>query len=293
MTEPRITLIAGPTASGKSALALARAQATGAVILNADSQQLYADLRVLTARPSVEDEALAEHRLYGVADAADAWSVGRWSRAVLTEIEAQAGRPILIVGGTGLYFTALTRGLAEIPEVPTSARLEAAAEFDHDGEAEFRRRLAEADPESAARITRGDRQRLIRARAVHAHTGRALTAWISDTAPLLPEGSWSGFIIDPPRSELYARCDARVETMVRQGAVSEVDALLQRDLDPALPAMKAVGVREIVSHLHGGLSREALIADIGRATRQYAKRQLTYFRNQFASWPRLSLSHVP
>ncbi|HUH24118.1 MAG TPA: tRNA (adenosine(37)-N6)-dimethylallyltransferase MiaA, partial [Brevundimonas sp.] len=180
--SPRLTLIAGPTASGKSRLALEMAERTGAVIINADSQQLYADLRVLSARPSLEDEARAEHRLYGVADAAESWSVGRWTRAVmplLGELAAQ-DRPALLVGGTGLYFNALTRGLADIPAVPDTVRDAVQADYDLEGEAAFRRRLAEVDPTAAAAITPGDRQRLIRALAVTQATGRSLSDWKAD-----------------------------------------------------------------------------------------------------------------
>ena len=182
---PSITLIAGPTASGKSALALKMARKTGAVIINADSQQLYADLRILTARPSLEEESQAEHRLYGVADAADAWSVGRWSRAaldVLDELRAD-GRPAILVGGTGLYFMSLTRGLADIPLVPLTTRDAVEAEYAIEGEALFRARLAQVDPEAARAIELGDRQRLVRAMSVFVASGRSLSDWKADTAP--------------------------------------------------------------------------------------------------------------
>ena len=285
---PRLTLIAGPTASGKSRLALDMAEQTGAVIINADSQQLYADLRVLSARPSVEDEALAEHRLYGVADAAESWSVGRWTRAVmplLDELTAQ-GRPALLVGGTGLYFNALTRGLADIPAVPDAVRDAVQADYDAEGEAAFRRRLAEVDTASAAAITPGDRQRLIRALAVARATGRSLSDWKADTKPLLEPGSYDALVIEPPRDRLYAACDARVRLMIDNGAVDEVRALLARNLDPALPAMKAVGVPELVAHLSGAMPLDKAMAAIRLSTRHYAKRQLTWFRNQTRDWPR-------
>ncbi len=290
MSHPLIQLIAGPTASGKSRLALETARKTGAVIVNADSQQLYADLRVLSARPTEADEAAAEHRLYGVADAADAWSVGRWTRAVaplLAELAAQ-GRPAVVVGGTGLYFTALTKGLADIPDVPDQVRDAAGAEYDASGEAAFRRRLAEVDPTAVARIGAGDRQRLTRAWAVAQHTGRALTEWAADTRPLLAAGSWTAVVVEPDRETLYARCDARVSQMVDQGALEEVRALVARGLDPALPAMKAVGVREFAACLSGEISLEAAVERTRQATRNYAKRQLTWFRNQTPDWPRLT-----
>ena len=286
---PRLTLIAGPTASGKSRLALEMAERTGAVIINADSQQLYADLRVLSARPSVEDEARAEHRLYGVADAAESWSVGRWTRAVMPLLEELAAqdRPALLVGGTGLYFNALTRGLADIPAVPDAVRDTVQAAYEAEGEAAFRRRLAEADPASAAAITPGDRQRLIRALAVAQSTGRSLSDWKADTRPLLAPGSYDALVVEPPRDRLYANCDARVALMIKHGAVDEVRALLARNLDPALPAMKAVGVPELTAHLSGQTSLDKAIAAIRLSTRHYAKRQLTWFRNQTRDWPRL------
>lgn len=286
---PPIQLIAGPTASGKSALALEMARASGAVILNADSQQLYADLRVLSARPSAADEAAAEHRLYGVADAAEAWSVGRWSRAAMAELAALEGRPALLVGGTGLYFAALTRGLAEIPAVPEAARQAAEAALAAEGEAAFRRRLAEHDPAAAARIEGGDRQRLTRAMAVLTHTGRALSDWTADTTPLLPPGAWEGLVVEPDRTALYARCDRRVARMVDDGAVEEVRALVARGLDPALPAMKAVGVREFAAHLAGEATLDQAIEATRQATRNYAKRQLTWFRNQTPDWRRVAV----
>ncbi|MBN8528332.1 MAG: tRNA (adenosine(37)-N6)-dimethylallyltransferase MiaA [Caulobacterales bacterium] len=290
MPHPSITLIAGPTASGKSRLALETAQATGAVILNADSQQLYADLDILSARPSGVDEAAAEHRLYGVADAADAWSVGRWTRAVLTELAAleTAGRPALLVGGTGLYFLSLTRGLADIPHVLPQVRDRAQARYDSEGEAAFRLHLAEIDPASEAAIAPGDRQRLVRALSVHEQTGRTLGAFKADTRPLIAPGRWSGLVVEPPRDRLYAACDRRVDVMIQTGALDEVRALAARRLDPALPAMKAVGVRELSAHLAGEMTLDDAVAAMKQATRNYAKRQLTWFRNQTADWPRHS-----
>ena len=258
------------------------------MIINADSQQLYADLRVLSARPSAGEEATVEHRLYGVVDAADGWSVGRWSRAVLpvlTELAAE-GRPALLVGGTGLYFAALTTGLADIPEVPVETRDAAGAAFDTDGETAFRRRLAELDPAAEARIETGDRQRLTRAWAVAQHTGRALSDWTADTTPLLAPGSWTGLVIEPEREALYANCDLRVAQMVEAGALDEVRALVARGLDPALPAMKAVGVREFAAHLAGETTLAAAVEATRQATRNYAKRQLTWFRNQTPGWVR-------
>jgi tRNA dimethylallyltransferase len=288
-SEPRIWLIAGPTASGKSALALKLAQTIGADIVNADSMQLYADLQVLTARPAREETLLAPHHLFGVADAADGWSVGRWldsARAVLADI-AQWRRPAVVVGGTGLYFRALTHGLAEIPPAPRAVTDRLAQEAGAAGERALRPRLAALDPQAEARISRGDLQRLLRALAVAEHTGRPLSAWQADTVPTLAADAWRGVVLEPPREALYAACDARLAAMFGAGAIEEVAALHARRLDPALPAMKAVGVREIIEHLEGRLTREQALARSQQETRRYAKRQLTWLRNQTPDWPRI------
>jgi tRNA dimethylallyltransferase len=285
----RIWLIAGPTASGKSALALRLAERSGAELVNADSMQLYRDLQVVTARPSPAEEAQAPHHLFGTVDAADGWSAGRWLRAaaeVMAGIAAR-GRPALVVGGTGLYFTALTKGLAEVPDIPLCARREAEADYARLGEAAFRVRLAQGDPAAAERIAPGDRQRLVRAWEVLAATGTSLTAWQATGEPLLEPGTWAGVALEPPRAALYARCDVRLEVMVRAGALEEVRALMARGLEPALPAMKAVGVREFAAHLEGRASLAAAIAAAQQETRRYAKRQLTWMRGQMADWPRL------
>lgn len=285
----RIWLIAGPTASGKSALALTLAEATDGEIVNTDSMQLYAGLRVLTAGPSPEEMARAPHHLFGTADPADGWSVGRWQRAaneVLVGIAAR-GRDAVVVGGTGLYFRALTHGLAEIPAIPADVREAAGADYDALGEAAFRARLAEVDPPAAARIAPGDRQRLARAWEVYAATGVSLTDHQARAEGALPAGSWDAVAIDPPREGLYARCDARLAAMIEGGALDEVRALVARSLDPDLPAMKAVGVRELAAHLRGETTLEAAVAAAQQETRRYAKRQATWMQGQMADWPRL------
>jgi tRNA dimethylallyltransferase len=286
----RIWLIAGPTASGKSALALALAEATGGEIVNADSMQLYAGLRVLTAGPSPEETARAPHHLFGTVDPADGWSVGRWLRAatgVLAEIRAR-GRDAVVVGGTGLYFRALTKGLADVPAVPAEARRAAEAEYDAMGEAAFRARLAVPDPAAAIRIAPGDRQRLVRAWEVYAATGTPLTDWQATGQPALEAGAWTAVALEPPRAALYARCDARLRDMIAAGALDEVRALMARDLDPNLPAMKAVGVRELAAHLAGEASLDAAVAAAQQETRRYAKRQTTWMRGQMSDWPRIT-----
>ncbi len=283
--EPRIWLIAGPTASGKSALALRLAERTGGEIVNADALQLYRGLRVLTARPSPEDEARAPHHLFGVADAADGWSVGRWltaAREVLEQIEG----PAIVVGGTGLYFKALTEGLADIPAIPAKIREAVAERFEAQGEAAFRADLAKSDPEAAARIAPGDRQRLTRAAEVFEATGKPLSTWQAETEGALAD-DWRAVILAPPREALYARCGARFAEMIEHGALEEVRTLTARGLDPAQPAMKAVGVRELASHLAGETSLEEATAAAAQETRRFAKRQMTWFRNQTPDWPTL------
>ena len=270
-------------------MALRLAQSLGGDIVNADSMQLYADLRILTARPSREETLLAPHHLFGVADAADGWSVGRWldaARAELADI-ARWRRPAIVVGGTGLYFRALTKGLAEIPPVPRAVTQRLEAEAGAAGELALRPRLARLDPAAEARIASGDRQRLLRALAVAEHTGRPLSAWQADTEAALAPGAWRGVVLEPPRAALYAACDARLEAMFAGGAIEEVAALHARRLDPALPAMKAVGVREIIDFLEGRISRDEALARAQQETRRYAKRQLTWFRNQTPDWPRI------
>ena len=289
MPDTQIVLIAGPTASGKSALALKLARETGGEIVNADSMQIYAGLRVLTAGPSPEELAQAPHHLFGVVDAADGWSVGKWleaASAVLADIAAR-GRPAIVVGGTGLYFKALTHGLADIPPVPETQREISALLYAAQGEPEFRDILAALDPAAETRIEVGDRQRLVRAHAVAVATGKPLTAWQTDTKPALAEGTWRGVVLDPPRAQLYARCDARLGLMVENGALDEVRALEARGLAPPLPALKAVGYRELAAHLRGETDLETALEAARQETRRYAKRQMTWFRNQTPDWERM------
>jgi tRNA dimethylallyltransferase len=287
--EARIWLIAGPTASGKSALALRLAREADGEIVNADALQLYRDLRILSARPSEEEETGAPHHLFGVADAADGWSVGRWLEAASATLAEIAGRdrPAIVVGGTGLYFRALTEGLADIPPVPRAARDAAEQAYDIGGEAAVRSALRALDPLAEARISPGDRQRLTRALAVARATGRPLSAWQAETKPAIAAHVWRAGVLAPPRDALYARIDARLTAMAQAGAIDEAAALIRRDLDPRLPAMKAVGLRELAACAAGEATLEAAITAAQQATRRYAKRQLTWFRNQTPDWPRI------
>jgi tRNA dimethylallyltransferase len=276
-------LIAGPTASGKSALALEFAAATGGVIINADSMQVYRDLEVITARPTAEEGRRVLHRLYGEVDAAINFSAGAWlvaAAAVLAEARAQ-NRPPIFTGGSGLYFKALTRGLSAVPPIPAAIRDDVRARLERDGVEALHAQLMQRDPAGAERLKPRDRTRIARALEVIDATGRSLTDWHRDgLPPLLPQGSFRALFLDPDRNELYARIDARFSAMLAAGALEEVAALAARRLDPLLPAMKAHGVPALIRHLRGELTLDEA-AVIGRAdTRHYAKRQFTWFRHQ-------------
>jgi tRNA dimethylallyltransferase len=276
-------LIAGPTASGKSALALELAQATGGVIINADSMQVYRDLRVITARPTPQEEARAPHRLYGHVEAAINFSAGHWvadATAVLAEVRAQNRLPIF-TGGSGLYFKALTRGLSAVPPIPAGIRENVRARLERDGVEALHAELAASDPASAERLKPRDRTRIARALEVVEATGRSLTDWHREgLPPLLPPGRFRALFLDADRDQLYARIDARFEAMLCTGALEEVGRLAARRLDPQLPAMKAHGVPALLRHLRGEIGLQEAAA-IGRAdTRHYAKRQFTWFRHQ-------------
>jgi tRNA dimethylallyltransferase len=276
-------LIAGPTASGKSALALELALAAGGVVINADSMQVYRDLRIITARPTDGDEARAPHRLYGHVDAAVNFSAGAWvgdAAKALEEAKAEGRLPIFI-GGTGLYFKALTAGLSVVPPIPAEVREDVRARLERNGVEALHAELARRDPRAAERLNLRDRTRIARALEVVEATGRSLLDWHHEgQPPLLPRDSFRAVFLAPERDELYARIDARFEAMLVAGALKEVERLADRNLDPLLPAMKAHGVPALIRHLRGELSLEQA-ATIGRAdTRHYAKRQFTWFRHQ-------------
>ena len=288
--QRRAVLIAGPTASGKSALALKRARVSGGLIVNADSMQVYDTLRIVTARPGPDEEALAEHRLYGHVPVTQRFSTGQWVRAVEAVIvEADVGRELIFVGGTGLYFDALTKGFADVPEVPEAVMLEVQQEIQALDEAGRMARLMAEDRQTAERLAVADPQRVIRALAVKRATGRALSSYQQDQRPgLLEDWSIERMVLWPERDLLRTRIARRFETMFESGAVEEVRAVLAKGLDPALPVMKAIGVPEISAWLAGTLSREEAIARSIIATHQYAKRQRTWFRNRMGDWPRVT-----
>ncbi|MBV9827292.1 MAG: tRNA (adenosine(37)-N6)-dimethylallyltransferase MiaA [Alphaproteobacteria bacterium] len=284
-SQTAVILIAGPTASGKSALALDLAIALDGVIINADALQVYADLRILSARPDDTAMAQAPHRLYGCLDAAITGSAGWWRDAALAEIDAahEAGRLPIVVGGTGLYLRALQHGLADIPPVPALVRQQVTALYEELGGAAFRERLVVLDPAAAARLPVGDRQRLIRAWEIVQATGLTQAEWqqrSSTPTTVISPLRFATILLAPPRAALYATCDARFRSMITAGGLDEAAALMARGLDPALPAMKGVGVPEILAHLRGERDLEGAIAAAQQATRRYAKRQTTWFRHQ-------------
>lgn len=287
MTMVGAVLIAGPTASGKSALALELAESLGGTIVNADSMQVYRDLRVVTARPTPEDEARAPHKLYGFVDASENYSVGRWCRDVgetLKEIVNQQRVPIL-VGGTGLYFKALTTGLAAVPSIPEDIRAEVRGRLQREGAPALHAELVQLDPATARRVTINDRSRISRALEVVMATGRPLSDWHREgLPPLIDPDRAAKIFITCDREELVRRIEARFVAMTKSGALEEVQQLAGRKLEPTLPAMKAHGVPWLIRHLNGEISREEAVAGAVMDTRRYAKRQLTWFRHQMKNW---------
>jgi tRNA dimethylallyltransferase len=280
---PSPILIAGPTASGKSALALALAEQHGGVIVNADSMQVYRDLRIITARPTPDEEHRAPHRLYGHVDAAANYSAGRWcgeAAAVLAEAERD-NRTAIVVGGTGLYFSALARGLAAVPPIPAEIRTAVRTRLTEEGVAALYADLTARDPAAAAHLRPGDRARVTRALEVMLATGRSILSWHEANKPADVDLSGAAKIfLMPERDEVARRIDARFDAMMAAGALEEVRALAARRLNPSLPAMKAHGVPWLIRHLAGEVTREEAVAHAKLETRQYTKRQATWFRNQ-------------
>ena len=275
-------LLGGPTAAGKSALALWLAERFDGEIVNADSMQVYADLEILTARPAAAVQARCRHHLFGVMDAARRCSAGLWhrlARRAAGEIAARGRVPIL-VGGSGLYLAAFHRGLAPVPPVSAALRAELGARMAAEGPARLHGELARRDPASAAALAPGDRQRIQRALEVEVATGVPLSRW----RRMARRGAWPGpclfLVLAPPRAPLYRLCDRRFDAMLEAGALAEAKALAARRLDPSLPAMRALGVPQLIAHLEGALDLASAAAHSKRATRRYAKRQATWFRHQ-------------
>ena len=280
----------GPTASGKSALALELAKRLGGEVVNADSMQVYRDFRVLTARPSVEEEARAPHHLYGHVDAAELYSVGRWLTDALAAIEAirARGRIPILVGGTGLYFKALTEGLADMPPVDPAIRARLRQRLEMEGASALHAVLARVDAEAAARLKPNDAPRILRALEVSEMTGAGIAVLHAATKPALARADWAGLALTPDRAALYAAIDTRFEAMLAAGAQSEVRAFAARALDPAMPAMKAHGAPALMAHERGELTRAQAAEIAKRDTRRYAKRQFTWIANQMPDWPRVA-----
>jgi tRNA dimethylallyltransferase len=291
----RATLIAGPTASGKSALAMRLAEARGAIVVNADSMQVYKELRVLTARPSEADEARVPHALYGTRSAADSYSVADWLGDVAPLIDAarEGGPPLVIVGGTGLYFKALLEGLSPVPDIPLEIREYWRAAGLEAGPAALHAVLARRDPAMAARIKASDSQRIVRALEVLDATGRSLGEWqvVAGEAPLTPDEAEKLYLA-PPRETIYARCNSRFEDMVQTGALEEVEQLMRLNLPPDRPAMRAHGVPHLMAFLRGQLSLEAALEQTKLDTRHYVKRQLTWARRNMIAWKWISTQEM-
>ena len=278
-----VLMICGPTAAGKSGLALALAERCGGVIINADSMQLYSDLRILTARPDDAQMARARHCLYGVIDGAERASVAAWLAMAADAVSAarQDGALPIIVGGTGLYFHAAIHGMAPIPDVPSEIHAACVRQHAYQGGAAFRAALAEHDPITAERLHDGDSQRLVRAMGVVLATGRPLSGWQQDPHQGAIQGRPLRIAVMPPRDNLYRTINDRFAAMMTQGAEDEVSALAARGLDPSLPVMKAIGVREIMAMQEGDMPESLAVETASRDSRRYAKRQMTWIRNNF------------
>lgn len=274
-----ISAIYGPTASGKTALAIELARATGAVVVNADSMQIYEDLRIVTARPTIAEEAAAEHRLYGVLRGDDPCSVARWIGLVKAEIERVAPRPVILVGGTGLYLSALHDGLSQIPDPGPEVREAAQARLQALGQAAFRAEVLQRDPHTPSTII--DPQRLLRIWAVCEATGKPLSQWQGDRKGGL--GPFTICDLAPDRDHLHDRINRRFDHMLTLGAVQEVADLLARNLPATMPIMRAVGVPELAAVVQDRLDIDTAREKACASSRQYAKRQLTWGRNQLTS----------
>ena len=284
-TQP-VLCIAGPTASGKSAVAVKLAKLVDGEVINADALQVYRDLKIISARPERSEMQGVPHHLFGHVDGARRYSVGAWrddAVPVILDVLARGKVPI-ITGGTGLYFKALTQGLADIPDIAPDVRAGVLRELEEKG-VEYLRREADAeDPVAASRILGDDPARLTRLVEVKRGTGKALSEWQAQTYPIIPKGYWRGAVLLPERAPLYDRINARFDMMAENGGFDEVKALMRRELPKALPVMKAIGAPQIMSILSGEISNEEGIEAAKRETRRFAKRQYTWFRGQAKNW---------
>ena len=278
----KLLVIAGPTASGKSGLAVKIAESFAGVVINADSMQVYGQVPILTAQPSAEAQRLAPHRLYGVIPPEQVCSAGRWRGLAAEQCEAAwlTGRLPLLVGGSGLYIRSLLQGLSPIPDIPQEVRDETRALFLELGNELFHQRLAARDPLTAAKLDPSNSQRLMRAWEVLTATGKSLAAWQAEPRQGAVAAEHAVITLTPPRQQLYDSCDERLRMMLDNGALGEVAALLECKLDGALPVMKALGVADFAAYLQGDCDLAAALARAQQATRNYAKRQLTWFRYQ-------------
>lgn len=295
MTDLRPILIAGPTASGKSAFAVRLAEEIGGTIVNADSMQVYAELPILSARPSSQDTARVPHRLYGHVPAREAYSVGRFVReaeALLADLAAEGARPIF-VGGTGLYLKALLDGLSPIPAIPPAIREFWRREADRVGPAKLHRQLADRDPVTASRLSPTDPQRIVRALEVLESSGRPLWEWQNEPGrPVVKAEETVQLVLLPDREVLHRQSDARFDRMMRAGALEEARAVSNLDLDPALPAMRALGLRPLIAHLRGEMPLDEAVAEGKAETRRYIKRQATWINGNMKSWKRISAQQM-
>lgn len=291
----RAILIAGPTASGKSALAIRLAKDLSGVIINADSMQVYRDLQIITARPDTKEEGQAPHRLYGTIDGATACSAVQWVDMAMVEIEKvwDKGFMPILVGGTGMYFKALLDGMVSIPPIDETIRVKVRAEIADIGSEAMHAKLKALDEKAYERIEPADGQRIARAMEVALSTGKALSQWQQEphSGPLTKldaAGQIAKLVLDIDRDKLYERCDQRLDIMVEGGALEEIQSLLDRDLDISLPIMKALGVPPLSAYLENKVSLQEALEAAKTQTRQFAKRQLTWFRNQFSAWDRVN-----
>lgn len=283
-------LIHGPTASGKTALAIELARLLDGEVVNADSMQVYADLRLISARPTKDEMGDIPHHLFGHVDAATRYSTKDWMEAAAKKIAAieRRGKIPILVGGTGLYFLSVIQGLSEVPPVPEDIRADVRQIAQDEGADGLRARLMPVDPETAERLGTGDKQRLGRALSVWMATGKPLSAYHGKrSAPVLNDGEWLGIALTPPRTRLYQRIDRRFDGMLMQGAVEEARTLVGRGIDAELPCMKAHGVPWLAAFIRGEIGPELAAENAKRDTRRYAKRQFTWIGRQFPFWPRI------